>query len=310
MLAEVCEAVGEMKANSNLLGINSKGLTTNDFDEYSKIEGFNKFVNSRYWDSGKKDFVPFDLIKFLLDVDEQNLQINQYEQVKSSENILHNLIGTAHFEEMLTALATNRQLISYCAALDLERKLAKKLVKINSDPDKLSEGNTKSLSNEEYREVQKYVSDLLIARWIQSQSNLDIKIPQGNSYYKRTDSGSKLTKLTTVKIGNIILPLNNIDGLASFKRLMDLYIIPELKQKYPNNNFIQNMNLWYDVDQKTIKTTRGYGLDFDTKLIDQSPIVAEQFKQIVIGFNAIKDVKLSDFGNQNDLIGKLQANYP
>ena len=163
MLTEVIKAVSEMKANSNLLGINSKGLTTNDFEEYSKIESFNKYINSRYLE--KKDFVPFDLVKFLLDENEQQIQIKQYEQVKSSENILHNLLGTNHFREMLTALAVNRQLIGYCTAIDLERKLAKKIVKINSDPNMLSEGDTKSLSNDEFREVQRYVSDLLISRY-------------------------------------------------------------------------------------------------------------------------------------------------
>ena len=305
MLAEVIKAVSEMKANSNLLGINSKGLTTNDFEEYSKIESFNKYINSRYLE--KKDFVPFDLVKFLLDENEQQIQIKQYEQVKSSENILHNLLGTDHFREMLTALAVNRQLIGYCTAIDLERKLAKKIVKINSDPNILSEGDTKSLSNDEFREVQRYVSDLLISRWIQTQNNLDIYIPKGQSSYSR-ETGSQLARLTKTKAKRLIT-INNLDGLASFKRLMDLYIIPKLKSStaFSKNPFIQNLKLWYDLDKKTVQYRRGFGFDFDTKLIDDSPVVEELFNSVMKGFNEIKNRKLSD---SIPVLRGINANYP
>nr|DAG51635.1 MAG TPA: transcriptional enhancer factor [Bacteriophage sp.] len=61
------------------------------------------------------------------------------------------------------------------------------------------------------------------------------------------------------------------------------------------------------MDKKTVQYRRGFGFDFDTKLIDDSPVVEELFNSVMKGFNEIKNRKLSD---SIPVLRGINANYP
>ena len=294
-LQEVIESSKEQQILGAIYGIN-QGMDTNDFEEYRYIKSIENFVNRKYIDKGKTNFKPFNFIEFLSNPEIQKLQIDQYNEIKSAYNVLQMSISVPHYRAMLDTIRMNRYLIERSIALRMERTLADQILKAGKKATgNFNYGFTQSLNNKEFGIIKKYVNDLLILKWLSYQPDLTIDVPENQKYYQNTD----WTKPIENKQGNLGLAvdrvgLNTINGLATFKNLMDNYIVPRLKQLYPNEVFIQSLQPGSLRNKQLSKLARFYQLPFNIADADKNPALKLKYDEIATSFRRLMNQHLPE----------------
>ena len=239
----VLPALKEQRMLAKILGIN-QGLETKDFDEYKWIRDIESFINQRYIDNniaGDSD-LEFNLMSFLNDEVYRNKQIEFYDKVKSTYNILEVITTVPHFWEMFKFVSTNRKNLEKAVIFKVTRRLADTILKVNKpiSDNGLSKGLSQKLNDKEYRVIQSAAADIITRNWFKSLDGLRINIPKNEGI--KTYKGGVLNFATESSIS-----LNNADGLASFKWLVENYIVPKLKEKYGGKNaFIDALQLTYN----------------------------------------------------------------
>ena len=211
----------------------NQGIKTNSYEKYAHIKrienGIDRVIskeNKRRSQSGKPSLKYFNLMDFLSDEKLRNDYISQYEDIKTFVNPLRAVDRVPHFREMFKIHYYDNALINTVSMKNrLEAKFAKEVLK---------ESSITQLDKNEYKELGKYVDDVIIFNWIRG---LDLKytVPVGQSYFIDTQG-----KSNTVVGKEYEISLNTIEGLATFKKLVDNVIIPALKN---NKNLKDNMFL-------------------------------------------------------------------
>ena len=242
--SRILPALKEQRILAKILGIN-QGLRTQDFEEYKWIRDIEAFVNERYIDAvnsnSKYEFEEFNLIKFLSDDVYRDKQIKMYEQVKSTYNILDIITKTPQFWEMFKLSGTNRKLIEKAVILKYERIVANTLLKVNKPlAGSFNTGIIQKLNDREFRVIQQAVSDIITRNWFTTLDGLMLPIPQNKNI--QSYKNGILNKASELEIG-----INTADGLATFKWIVENYVLPELKKldKYKPNSFIQDLQGTY-----------------------------------------------------------------
>ena len=287
---DVIYAAQEMKMLGVEASIN-QGMKVRSFDEVNKILQLESFVNNAYINRGTwTDDNPveeFNLITFLNDPEYRERQIEYYNKVKSSINILKAIQVTGNFKEMFQYIGVARKIIEKSAAIRLERTFVKDILRLCSKTDKKSGinlGATKKISQADFKIVSRYVRDLIAINFFANQGNsIKFSIPKGQSYYDhqtgifQSKSNSELTRT-----------MNNIHNIATFKHLMDHYIIPMLQKdsRFRTNRFIKNLALDRGIDPKTRTPIISYKLqDSITDL--KNPKAKDTYDGILEDFNKI-----------------------
>lgn len=311
LLTKVLPAMKEQQINGQILGIN-QGLKTDDYGEQNWVRKLENFVNQRYIQSNlrvdqkdQKDF-EFNLIRFLSDKNYRAKQIEFYEKVKSSINILKNITSVDHFWQMLQTVKVNRAIIERSAAIRIERDLVDKVLRAaKKKPKGISSGYFFKFNTKEFRELQKVVSDSLVLSWVASLKDISIRVPNGYSYFTSSESAKVDGRGVQYKEISIARPGDNkakdgklspMDFIASFKRLMDEYIIPTLVAKNPNNEFLRSLTTGFRKDALT-----GQPLTFWKPAINlsdtvKSPKLTALYEPIAQAFNEIVDKNVSELG--------------
>lgn len=285
----------ELKMNGKLCGIN-QGVKNNRITEANWVNDVNRFVNQRYYNYGKKyDFIPFDIIKFVSDKDYKEVQIKQYDLVKSSVNILNSISSVKHFNAMLTFVKLNRDITSRATSINFARALNNEVLMSGVKNNEKTKVNgipywqTLKLSVNSLKVIDRFSRDVLILNWLKQlkSSETSFFVPAGNGYY----------------YGKIFIPTNESgvsmdlttqDGLLTFKRLMDFYIIPKLKQIFNNENrkneFLSRMTLNVYKDKLSEKTKTYTALDTKTTNIENDAIALRIYDNMVHDFKDIMDM--------------------
>ena len=152
-LTTILDAIEEQQMLGALCGIN-QGLDTNDFDEYKRIRRIEKFINKKYREyvnthPGEK-LNRFNFIEFLNDPNERFDQIEQYEKVASTYNILDIITNIPHYNAMSQLIATNRYLVQRSVALKMERELAEAVITADKPNENgFNYGDTQQLTEKE-----------------------------------------------------------------------------------------------------------------------------------------------------------------
>lgn len=309
-LQEILKSTKEQQILGAIYGIN-QGMDTGDYEEYSRIVRVEKFINKKYMDAGKTNFEPFDYIKFLSNnivypdgKTYQQKQIDQYNQVKSTYNVLQMAISVPHYKSMLDTIRTNRYLVERSVALSMERTLADQVIKSGKKFDgNFNYGFGQSLDPKAFGIVKRYVSDLLILKWLSYQSHLTLDVPEGQQYYSHSDWTKPITnqKDTTGSLSTDYIALDSVEGCASFKRLMDMYIIPKLKELDPENVFLQALQPGSTRNKHVNKLAIQYQLPFNIAEVSKNPALQLKYDQISAAFRSIMNKKLPDeLANQVD----------
>ena len=187
---KILPGVEEQKAIASFFSIN-KGIETKDWDEYNWIEKQNKKINKMYLDRELKDAVKFDFVLFTKNENYRNEQIKQFENIKTTFNVLDVITKVDHFWEMLKTVGLNRDLINTAAIFKFERKIEKEVL---NKSEVLTPADTKSISNKDWRVLANYTRDVVTLNWFMRQPDLTISIPEGWEYYIANLSNSRIPK--------------------------------------------------------------------------------------------------------------------
>lgn len=255
----------ELKMEGTLGSIN-QGTKNNFADESAWVDKINTFINKRYADKQlytvfesdsngviqvtKQTFVPFDIIKFVdpKEIEYRRRQIEQYEAVKSSINILKSMTDTEHFNAMLSFVKLNRNLIERAAVNQISHKMAKEALLTPSDKDKhdasnpISPTDIKYLSAKAMKTVRGFARDTLIMNWFfrwAAQKGLKITIPAGCMYINSSGNNVKLNNSSTDIDFSVAANMDE-RSIANFLQLMDFYILPQLRLLANSSNFQVN----------------------------------------------------------------------
>ncbi len=135
------------------------------------------------------------------------------------------------------------------------------------------------------------MSDLLILKWFEQQSDLKIKIPIGAKYYE--DGIGHINKIAqnangeTVAVLSDSISLSTLDGLATFKNLMDNYIIPELKKHFPDNAFLSDLLIGNLHNNTLDRLQIFYRLSFDVSEASKNSTLQLKYENISKAFNEV-----------------------
>lgn len=222
ILSDLQEAANEYQKLARLLAIN-QGIRTMREEIFNGLNDINTFFRDRL----EKDF---DLFRFIEDKYYRNQAINDYEQVKSSYNILDILASSPHFTKMYEAFATKEKLNNtYSFKYRNYMKCAKAL-----KDNRVIQGN---LSTKDGRTIKRFLDEVVMNDFCKGVDFNYLFEEKGLLYDENNN-------LLTTNGGAISVdtPVNR----ASFKVVMDRIIIPRLKEHYPNNSFIQDIIMDYN----------------------------------------------------------------
>lgn len=301
-LQNILQATKEQQILGAIYGIN-QGMDTGDYEEYAKVTRIEKFINKKYMDAGLTNYEPFNYIEFLSNTitypdgkTYQQKQIEQYNQVKSTYNVLQMAISVPHYRSMLDTIRTNRYLIERSIALKMERELADQVIKQGKVQDgKFNYGYGQSLDSKAFGITKKYVSDLMILKWLSYQSHLNIYVPEGELYYQTSDWTKPIANRRDPLTGDLsteFVTLSSVEGCATFKNLMDNYIIPRLKEIFQDNEFIQALQPGSTRNKHMNKLAIQYQLPFNVSEVSKNPALQLKYDAISNGFRTLMNQKL------------------
>ena len=219
-IVDIIPHTKEMKMIGRM-GAMNQGLPSGKYDIYNYIKSIEIFINKRIEKYNKARSTNIAKVSIF-----NNFNGDIYSLIKSSHNIIDVIKTVPHFAEMFNMLdVQNFMLQNFSVRNKLESFFAN-----------LITGDTDKLNDREYNEVVKYTGDILIHNWLKHM-NLSIGLPVGQKYYKGNQ------KLDINNTEGYFIDLSTPNGQASFKKLMDDYIILSLKEKYSDNEFLLNLTL-------------------------------------------------------------------
>lgn len=228
------------------------------------------------YDSSKKrieeNWIRFDLIRFIIDENYKKTSIDAYEKSKINFNILEIIDQVPHFKEMFKVLALNKEILN---TLSIRNRLEDWVW--NNYIHQTSKGDsdiTKSLTKEEVRAIKNQVDKYLINSWIKSKQ-IEILIPKGVSKWP---NGGKLV-------------LNTDERIENFRKYMESFVIPYLKENLPNNTFISKLTFGLKLNDQGEKIPF-YRLPFNMVQVDNTQKTRLIYEDCLSSFNDLKNIQL------------------
>lgn len=270
MVDEILPGVEEQQILGALAGINT-GLKTKTYEKRKWVQRIENYVNDLfpYDKKAKENEIPFSFKTFMEDSEYRQRWIWKLNGKKVSDNVLEVITNVPHYWAMLESWYMDLYMIEHSVSrFVLENKVA----------DNIKPNRTYSYKESEWKQIQKYVSDVLIYNWI-TTSGLEFTIPK--------DSGIKIYSATQTLVANTGEPikLNTPQGIATFKRYMEDYVIPTLKKTY-NNDFFRALDLGATEDSEGL-VYRYYKLPLPMMNIDASPKLEADYANYLRAFNAV-----------------------
>lgn len=270
MVDEILPGVEEQQILGALAGINT-GLKTKSYEKRKWIQRIENYVNDLfpYDKKTKENEIPFSFKTFMEDFNYRQYWISKLNGKKVSDNVLEVITNVPHYWAMLESWYMDLYMIEHSVSrFILENRVA----------DKIKPNRTYSYKEAEWKQIQKYVSDALIYNWI-TTSGLTFTVPK--------ESEIKVYSATQTLVTNTGEPikLDTPQGIATFKRYMEDYVIPSLKKRY-NNDFFKALDLGAYEDSDGL-IYRYYKLPLPMMNIDASPKLEADYANYLRAFNAV-----------------------
>lgn len=263
-IATLAMGAKELRRLTDILSIN-QGIKTEQ-DKY--IRQINLIERCIYDETGIAEDI-IDLYKFAFDESYRDTQIDKYEEIKHSFNILAVISKVPHLMGYIQTLASDQR----------EKMLSFKYRSIKNMT--LSASSFLRIRDERkiVQGLENYIGDYLRKEWM-LQNEIQLIIPKGNCGFNEDGEKVLLTQDTPIQLGTSI-------GDATFKLFMETQVIPDLKKGkirpgvdfagVRNNKFIRD--LINDLNTRTISgnPTVVYALpinmlprnDFDKSILNQ-----------------------------------------
>ena len=250
-LRTLSEGAEEMRVLGAILSIN-KGLKATIADTETFIDMIENLIWNRKEIMGitpeESDKIDFE--KFMTSVSYQNQVIENYEKIKHSVNIPHLISRVEHFKGYLT---TQIVPISFFTTASVKyRTLNKYRKNINSDVNAPSQSlfdlfgvDSKRDKDTILRGLENLIQFKMFTRWAYDHK-LTFKVPKGFAYFTKKTMISSDPNYSPTTFNNeeeVTIPLYTEAGLATFKKYMEEYYIPQLQNDptLRNNEFIKNL---------------------------------------------------------------------
>lgn len=229
------ETLNQLKKDSanvtllgQLLSIN-QGIPTKQTDRINKIFQIESTINNKIKSDEK-----FNLLEFFEDESRQQYWIDKFQNVKNSSfNVLDIITKSPHFYQMWKAFVTVENATNTVSLKsELTTKLAKHLKNRNIIQSKFTE--------KDMGKIKGFISDLVVNKFISiGLSNKIINLPS-NMDVVYADTG-KLVPVNRNSKQDI--DLSNPYDRMSFKHWFETRYLPEMKEQYPNNQFLKALGI-------------------------------------------------------------------
>ena len=241
----------------------NQGLPTKKYDLYNYVYKINKAISDtcEMWD--------FDVIRFINDDYETLTWIEFFEEARTRKQLAYNplavLNGLPHVKNMWKALTTGVSTMN-----ELSTKNAVHYIKL---------ANKRYNSEEEFNQKLNEENQRMNLAWLQSFS-FGYTIPA--EWSKKITNVETDTDKTHYITGTY--------GIDQFKRYMNLYVIPMLKKRYPDNEFIKALR--FGIDRKTKSVY--FRLPINMMEVDKNPVMRATYERISNGFNQLASVDVNN----------------
>lgn len=322
----------------------NQGMKVGDYEEWSWINAINTAINRRFYDKYKNKervIYKFDFIRFMTDPAYAEFMCKEYEDVKSTVNILKVVQNSPHYEAMIKSAITARDLIEHSYVAKETRSIAKKLMNgISSDgnwieplvksetvggvdidveyvfgTDVNAALMTRSLNSSEFKSIVDCVNEHLILNFFTHLEPIVIPISSTQIAHKYVIGSDKI-QMDIVSDKDQFM-LNTIDGLATFKIWMDDFFIPTLKEQLSKSgrNAFADFLIQTSIENKTYGTKKFvWNIDKDIRTAQPGQRLYKNKADVVASFNDIIQKPISsilgnDYNGIHMSIGDLLYLY-
>ena len=258
-LRVLAEGAEEMRILGSILSIN-KGLKASFSDAESFIDTIENLIYNRKEVLGMTPSIDdkIDFHKFMMDEEYQAEIIEEYEKVKHSVNIPHLISKAPHFKgylktQMIPTATFLTNSVKY-RALHKYRSNARADSTLNTTTPfntkpvsifKLFNVDSKRDKDSIIKGLENLIQFKLFTRWAYDKK-LQFRLPKGFKYFTRKvaldDIKGTNNDGLSIATGNELIPLWTEAGLATFKKYMEEYYIPQLQESnLGSNEFIKNL---------------------------------------------------------------------
>ena len=267
VLGYLNDAGKEIQMFSRLCGIN-QGINTMREDTFNRIESIQDFISKRT----KEDF---DLFRFINDKVYQQEQIDKYENVKSCFNILDAIANSPHFSKMYKAFSVKEDL---CNNFSFKYRNFMKCAKELKNRRIID-----SLKGPEKRIINRFLDEVVMddfCRKVNFEFDFNGLDPEVGVYVDDSNILKKGVTKSTITVRDYY-------DRASFKHIMESYIIPRLKELYPSNSFIGDLQMDY-TDRNVVRAINSfYQIPINLNNLDETN--ESKYTSYINDFNNIKN---------------------
>lgn len=274
----LAQGAEEMRILGTLLSSN-KGLKTKIEEGLEFVKTLENAVIDRKKQLGQNINLAEDKIDFILfcmDNEYRKEAIQKYEQVKHTTNILDVMAHVPHFLSYLRAYAITQATFKMGS---IKFRAREDYYDYIIDTLKL----TKSIDKENAaRGIENAVNYKMLREWT-AEEQLQFILPKGNRLFVGRHQEAIDTE------DDVVVPLWDENGLATFKLYMDQKVIPELKSNpsYINNTFIQGLTPFEMTKTGTHAAITAYTLEGNMLPFTESQII--QMENYKADFNQMYD---------------------
>lgn len=204
----------------------------------------------------------FSLLKFIEDRNYADDWINRYEGVKRHFNILDVIDKVPHFREMFKVLDINTRILNTLSTRNHLESIILNSTVPNGDP-------RRKLSTDDIRKIKSAIDDHIINSWLIDKDLVISIAPHA--------------------LDNVVeyqTSISSIEQIQQFRRYVESYVIPLLKEKLPNNKFIQQLIFGVKND------TPFYKLPFNMVQIDNTAKTKLTYEETLRDFNKLNNIKI------------------
>lgn len=275
----VLPGVEEQQMMGFIAGINT-GLKTDVYKKYrfrKRIENYINKVKTNRTDNKQKKFinaVDFSFYDFIREED-YDFWIEWMDKHCVNDNVLKIGTNVDHFYNMLQTWFVDETAL---------QKTSVRYKLINYFADKIVPNSKSSLNELEFKEVVNYVDELLVANWLR-QSGLRFKVPAGQSFYKPNRNLEKASE-------DRLLNFETSHDYATFKYLMETWIIPEMKkmEEFKDNDFIKALTMNHKNDKRENVVRQFYHLPIEMMDVNKSTVSENLYNAYLTAFTDISNM--------------------
>ena len=314
-LQQLTKSADEFAILGRKIFSSNQGMKVGEYESWAWLRTINTAINEKF--ITKMDgFEEFDFVKFMQDSEYAERMIEQYDKVKENVNILKVVQDSPHFTSMLKAIVDTETILKNSYSIALTRDIAENIFDgVNSQYEWLRRDDGKrykslfgkenkyyetakySLSSDDWKSISKCVDEHVVLNFFLHLDPEDVTLPISSSQIDKhyiQNQGSRVD--SAILNGESTMKLNTVAGLATFKRWMDNFFIPLIKEYYSADgyNAFADMLSLIEIENKTYDTKKyAYSINSNVRKARPGELLYKKKAAVVNDFNQIMQTPIS-----------------